>query len=68
MDEALAIAALTFSWSSLDINRPALPVMGAAFGSSIVSVAAVEEAEIVVDIVVARAVGRPSAVTNNAFA
>ena len=42
--------------------------MTAAFGSSIVRVVAVEWAETVVDIVVASAVRRPSAVRNSAFA
>lgn len=68
MDVAFAMAALTFSWSSLDINRPALRLLAAALGSSIVSVVFVECVDTVVEMVVARAVGRPSAVTNNCFA
>lgn len=36
IDVALAIAALTFSASSLDINRPAFPVGAAGRGSSVV--------------------------------
>ena len=62
------MAALTFSWSSFDMRRPALPVVGAAFGSSRVRTVLVECTDTVDAILVASAVGRPSGVTNKAFA
>jgi len=68
IDVALAMAALTFSASSFDIKRPAFPISGAAFGSSLVIAALEDCVDTVVDNVVARAVGRFSAVRNRAFA
>lgn len=68
IDVALAIAALTFSWSSLDIRRPAFPAKGAGLGSSVVSATLVDCVDTVVDIVVASAVGRFSAVRNSDLA
>jgi len=68
IDVALAIAALTFSASSFDIKRPALPISGASFGSSVVTRPFDDCVDTVVDRVVARAVGRFSAVTKSAFA
>ena len=62
------MACLTFSASSFDISRPALTVYAAGRGSSVVTTALDECVETVVDIVVARAVGRPSAVRNNDLA
>jgi len=67
-DVAFAIACLTFSASSFDISRPALTVDAAGRGSSVVTAALEECVETVVDIVVARAVGRHSAVRNNDLA
>lgn len=67
IDVALAIAALTFSASSFDIKRPAFPMSGVIFGSSVVMTALDDCVDTVVDNVVARAVGRFSAVTNSAF-
>ncbi len=64
--EAFAMAALTFSASSFDISRPALIVGAACRGSSIINAALVACVfETVVEMVVASAVGRFSAVTNN---
>ena len=59
------MAFLTFSWSSFDIKRPALSVVDAALGSSIVSTALDECFDTVSETVVASAVGRPSGVTNS---
>lgn len=64
---ACAIAVLTRSWSSFDIRRPALPVTGAAFGSSIVKTAFPACEETVVDNVVANAFGTPSVVRKRVF-
>lgn len=64
-DVAFAIICLTLSASSFDINRPAFMVGAASLGSSVVTAAFVECTDTVVDMVVARAVGRPSAVKNN---
>lgn len=65
IEVAFAIACLTLSASSFDINRPALPASGTGLGSSIVIATFVLCFETVVDIVVASAVGRPSAVRNS---
>lgn len=64
---ALAIAALTLSWSSFDIKRPALPEGSAGFGSSDVNSTFEECTVTVVCSVVASAVGRPSGVTKSAL-
>jgi len=62
------MACLTFSASSFDINRPALPdTAGAGRGSSVIT-GLDKCVDTVVDIVVARAVNKPSAVRNNALA
>jgi len=66
-DVAFAMACLTFSASSFDISRPAFAEGTASLGSSVVT-AAFEWVDTVVDIVVARAVGRPSAVRNSDLA
>lgn len=66
-DVAFAMACLTLSASSFDINRPALTVDAAGRGSSVVT-ATLDCVDTVVDIVDAKAVGRPSAVRNNDFA
>jgi len=66
-DDALAMACLTLSASSFDINRPALAVGTASLGSSVVT-AVFECVDTVVDIVVARAVGRSSAVRKSDLA
>lgn len=68
IDFAFWMACLTFSWSSCDIKRPAFIVVGASFGSSNVRTVLVECLETVSDIVVASAVGRPSAVRNSDLA
>ena len=65
IEVAFAIACLTLSASSFDINRPALPASGTGLGSSIVMATFVLCFETVEDIVVASAVGRPSAVRNS---
>lgn len=65
IEVAFAIACLTLSASSFDINRPAFPASGTGLGSSIVMATLVPCFETVVDIVVASAVGRPSAVRNS---
>lgn len=62
------MAALTFSASSFDINRPAFIVGAAGRGSSVVTAALEDCLETVVDIVVASAVGSFSAVINRDFA
>jgi hypothetical protein len=62
------MACLTLSASSFDINRPALTVDAAGRGSSVVTAALEDCVDTVADIVVAKAVGRPSAVRNNDFA
>ena len=62
-DVALAMACFTFSASSFDISRPAFAEGTASLGSSVVTVV-FECVDTVVDIVVANAVGRPSAVRN----
>jgi hypothetical protein len=66
-DVAFAIACLTFSASSFDISRPALVGGAANLGSSVVT-AVLDCVDTVVDIVVARAVGRSSAVRNSDLA
>ena len=65
IEVAFAIACLTRSASSFDISRPAFPTSGCDLGSSIVIAIFVPCFETVVDIVVASAVGRPSAVRNS---
>jgi len=65
---AFAIAALTLSASSLDMRRPALKDGAARRGSSVVTADFEDCVETVVDIVVARAVGKFSAVMNSDFA
>jgi len=66
-DVAFVIACLTLSASSFDISRPALVVDRAILGSSVVT-AVLECVDTVVDIVVARAVGRSSAVRKSDLA
>jgi hypothetical protein len=67
-DFAFAMAALTRACSSFDMRRPALPVAGAALGSSVVTAALEAAEEIVSAILSANAFGRPSAVVKSAFA
>jgi hypothetical protein len=67
-DVALAMAFLTLSASSFDINRPALPAGAAGLGSSVVTVDFDVFVDTVEAIVVANAVGSFSAVRNIAFA
>ena len=61
------MAFLTLSASSFDINRPAFTT-GASLGSSVVMAVLVDFVDAVVEIVVARAVGRLSAVRNSDLA
>lgn len=67
IEVAFAMACLTFSASSFDISRPAFPDSAAGLGSSMVTAAFAPCFDTVVDIVVARAFGKPSAVRNKDF-
>lgn len=64
IEVAFAIACLTRSASSFVIRRPAFPAGNVGLGSSMVMAAFASFLETVVDIVVARAVNRPSGVRN----
>lgn len=67
-DVAFAIAAFTFSASSFDIKRPALPGATTGLGSSVATACFDECVDTVVESVVASCVGRLSAVRNRLFA